>query len=140
MLLWGIVIMNYQINAYYTNFYSGDSYDTLIFITIVELCSYIVADIAFEKIKHRPAIKLYIAGFAICLVGSIGILTNDITKHPWRDLGFNYLCKFGIAAAFQGCFLATTVLFPIIFASTTFGACNLFGTISAFFSVDMYGL
>jgi len=56
------------------------------------------------------------------------------------DLAFNYICKFGIAAAFQGCYLASGVLFPIIFASTTFGACNLMGTISAFFSVDVYSL
>jgi hypothetical protein len=30
------------------------------------------------------------------------------------------------------------VLFPVIFASTTFGVCNMMGTISAFFSVDVY--
>jgi hypothetical protein len=78
MILWAIVIMNYQINAYYNNYYPGDSYDNLIFITIVELFSYICADIAFEKMKHNPAKKLYVAGFTICLIGSLGILINDI--------------------------------------------------------------
>lgn len=50
MSLWVIVNMNYQINAYYSNFYPGDSYSNLIFISIVELFSYIFADIIFEKL------------------------------------------------------------------------------------------
>ena len=136
--LWAIIIMNYQINAYYTNFYPGDSYDNLIFITIVELVGYIVADLLFERVGRRPAAKLYCGGFVICLIGSIGILINDVKAHPYLDLMFNYICKFGIAIAFQAAFWATTVLFPIIFASTTFGACNMMGSISAFFSVDVY--
>ena len=100
MALWFIVIMNYQINAYYNNFYPGDSYDNLIFITIVELISYIVADIAFEKLGKRAAAKLFVLSFSLCLFCSIGILINDATEHPYLDLTYNYLCKFGIAAAF----------------------------------------
>lgn len=136
--LWAIIIMNYQINAYYDNFYPGDSYDNLIFITLVELFGYIVADLAFERVGRRPAAKLYCAGFAISLIGSVGILFNDVQAHPYLDLTFNYICKFGIAIAFQAAYWATTTLFPVIFASTTFGVCNLMGSISAFFSVDVY--
>jgi hypothetical protein len=79
MLLWAIVIMNYQINAYYNNYYPGDSYDTLIFITIVEAISYIVADVFFDKTKTRPATKLYIFGLTISLISALGILLNDIS-------------------------------------------------------------
>lgn len=138
MALWAITVMNYQINAYYSNYFPGDSYDNLIFITVVELFAYIIAGFAFEQFGSRSAAKLFVISFSISLVGAIGILTSDPVENPYLDLTYNYICKFGIAAAFQGVFLSTTVLFPIIFASTTFGICNMMGTISAFASVDVY--
>ena len=132
--------MTYQINAYYNNFFPGDSYDNLIYITIVEFVGYIVADLLFERVGRRAAAKLYCLGFSISLICSLGILSNDAKAHPYLDLAYTFVCKFGIAIAFQAAFWATTVLFPIIFASTTFGLCNMMGTVSCFFSVDVYTL
>lgn len=138
--IWAIVLMNYQINAYYNNFFPGDSYDNLIFITIVELVGYIIADLLFERVGRRAAAKLYCLGFSILLICSVGLVIIDPKQHPYLDLGFTFAGKLGIAIAFQAAFWATTALFPIIFASTTFGLCNAMGTMSCFFSVDVYTL
>lgn len=51
----------------------------------------------------------------------------------------NFICKFGIAAAYQGVYLAN-ILFPIVFASTTFGVCCMMGSISGFFSSGVYSI
>jgi len=138
--IWAIVLMIYQINAYYDNYFPGDSYENLMYITLVEFVGYIVADLLFERVGRRAAAKLYCLGFSISLICSLGILFNNDEVHPYLDLTFTYCCKFGIAIAFQAAFWATNVLFPIIFASTTFGLCDMMGTISCFFSVDVYTL
>ncbi len=77
MCLWAIIVMNYQINAYYNNFFPGQSYDDLMYITIVELISYIIADLVFEHLGKRKSAKLYVSAFLIQLGSSIGILMND---------------------------------------------------------------
>lgn len=77
--LWFITVMNYQINAYYANYFPGDSFENFIYITIVELVSYIVADFTFERLGDHPSAKLFVGSFIISMIGSIGILSIDPT-------------------------------------------------------------
>ena len=138
--IWAIILMTYQIDSEYNNFYPGDSYDNLIFNTIFEFVGYVIADQLFERVGKRAAAKMYCLGFSILLICSIGIIFNDLSNHPYLDLYLTYVAKLGIAIAFGSAFWATTVLFPIVFASTTFGLCNAIGTTSCFFSVEVYNL
>ena len=62
------------------------------------------------------------------------MLTNDTQRAKKTDLIFMYIGKFGIACAFQGCFLITEI-FPSIIYSTSFGLCNIFG-VTAMILVD----
>jgi hypothetical protein len=133
-----IYVAYFYIVAYYANFFPGDSFENFIYITIVERISYIVADFTFERLGDHPSAKLFVASFIISMIDSIGILSIDPTVYPYQDLTFNYIAKFGVGVAFKGVFLSTTNVFPVIFASTTFGICNMMGTISAFFSIDVY--
>jgi hypothetical protein len=60
--------------------------------------------------------------YVICLLGAIGIIINDKEKFNYLDMIFNFIVKIGTASAFQGVYIAN-VLFPVVFASTTFGVC-----------------
>jgi hypothetical protein len=69
-------------------------------------------------------------------VGAICVITNDPEENPWFDLVANYLTKFGIAIGFQGVYLSN-ILFPIVFASSSFGVCAVFGSFASFLSIDI---
>ena len=100
MILWAIVVMNYQINDYYESFYPGDQFEFLMAISVVELVGYVVGGFVFESFKVKPATNLYLVSFIICTVGALGILLNDEVENPWLDLIFNFISKFGVAMAF----------------------------------------
>ena len=53
MGLWFITIMNYQVNAYYPNYFPGDQYLNLIAISTVELFAYILSALAFDWFTGR---------------------------------------------------------------------------------------
>ena len=48
MVIWAVIIMNYQINAYYNDAYEGDVYDDDIYMTIVELAGFIAGEMVYE--------------------------------------------------------------------------------------------
>ena len=77
--------------------------------------------------------------FSICLVGALGILINDKDNFPIVDMICNFIVKFGIASCYQGVYIAN-VLFPIVFSSTTFGICCMFGAIAGVLSPNIYEL
>lgn len=72
--------------------------------------------------------------YSICLVGAIAILINDEEAHPYVDLAFNFVSKFGCASAFNAVYLGNN-LFPVVFSSTTFGICALMGSTASFTSI-----
>ncbi len=51
----------------------------------------------------------------------------------------NFIVKVGAASAYQGVYIAN-VLFPVVFASTTFGVCCMQGAIASMISPNIYGL
>lgn len=139
MALWAITLFNYLINTYYPNYFPGDMFQNLIGISVVELFAYIIAGFFFDSVKTKKSTKLFIASYSICLVGGIGLLANDKDKAPYLDMIFNFTCKFGIASAYQGCY-QSNILFPIVYASTTFGVCCMCGVISCLIAPFVYTL
>lgn len=139
MILWVITISNYQVNAYYANFFPGDAFENLTVISTVELFAYIISGLAYDWFKGKQTIKLFVLSFGICLAGSLGILANDREKLPYVDMACNFIVKFGIASCYQAAYIAN-VLFPIVFSSTTFGICCMVGAIAGVFSPNIYQL
>lgn len=139
ILLWVITIQNYQVNAYYANFFPGDAFQNLSVISTVELFAYMISGFAYDWFKGKPTIKLFIMSFSICLVGALGILINDKDNFPIVDMICNFIVKFGIASCYQGVYIAN-ILFPIVFSSTTFGICCMFGAIAGVLSPNIYEL
>lgn len=137
MALWFITITNYQVNAYYPNWFPGDGFQNLSIISTVELIAYVLSGLAFDWFKGKQSTKLFIFSFSICIVGAIGIIINGLGKEPHVDMICNFICKFGIASCYQGVYLAN-ILFPIVFASTTFGICCMNGAFAGLLSPYIY--
>lgn len=97
MVIWAIIIMNYQINAYYEDSYDGDVYDDDIYLSLVELVGFIFGEFLYEYLTNHKFKKIFIGCFIWTLLCSIVILINDPKKDEALDVTFNYLCKFSIA-------------------------------------------
>ena len=139
MGLWFVTLFNYLINSQYPNYFPGDVFQNLIYISTVELIAYIFAGIFFDSVKSKKSTKLFVFSYIICLFSGIGILLNDKEKLPYVDMICNFICKFGIAAAYQGVYLAN-ILFPIVFASTTFGVCCMMGAVACLCAPSIYSI
>jgi len=100
MCLWFITVMNYQINAYYPNYYPGDQYQNLIAISTIELFAYIVSAIAYDWFVGRQLTKMFVMSYVICLIGAAGIIIGDKNNKSYLDLISNFIVKFGIASAY----------------------------------------
>ena len=108
-------------------------------ISTVELFAYIISGLAYDSFKGKQTIKIFVMSYIICLVGAIGIVVNDKEKLPYMDMICNFIVKIGTASSYQSVYIAN-VLFPVVFASTTFGICCMQGTIASMFSPYVYGL
>jgi hypothetical protein len=111
----------------------------LVAISTVELFAYIISALAFDWFKGRQTTKLFLFSFVICLVGSAGILFGNQTDLKYLDLVSNFTVKFGIASAYMGVYM-TSVLFPIVYSSSTFGICCMSGAIAGMNSGYVYNL
>lgn len=88
-----------------------------------ELVGDLVSGVLYMKLGPRYAFSL---SYAISFVGSIClILLMDSEQYDLLPF-FIPLAKFGVAAAFNMCFIAAVQLIPTIFASTVFGISNVF--------------
>jgi len=77
MIIWALVVMNYQINAYYDDSYEGDVYDDDIYMNLVELVGFIFGEFMYEFIKSHRFKKIFIGCFIWTLMCSIGLIIND---------------------------------------------------------------
>ena len=133
MIIWALVCMDYQINDYYNFYFPGDTYESTISIATIETLGYIFAGILFEVFTTNKSTKLYTLSFIITTSAALALLFNDRANN-YVDMIGNHICKFGIASAFQCCFL-TNDLFPVEFSSTTLGICYMMSSISSVLSV-----
>jgi hypothetical protein len=134
MILWAIMAQVYVINNYYYYYFPGDQFESYISICCLELVAYIVSEQVFEKVFKKNKVKnLFYFSYFFCLIGGIGIIINNPEEHPYLDLIFQFIAKFGCASAYMSAYM-TTYLFPVVFSSSTFGFSVMFGSISSFVS------
>ena len=105
-------------------------------MTLIEMTAYTIAGLSYDYLGVK---RLLIPCFLISLVGSIGNLIIDRDTDLVLNMIFTFIAKAGISGAFNGIYYAND-LFPLIFSSTTFGVCFLFGVISGTFSANVLEL
>jgi hypothetical protein len=95
----------------------------------IDLVGYMSAGLIFAKILRRKKFLFYFA-FTISIIGILGcIFVRDKNFEKKLDFKFLYLGKFGVAAAYQGCFIIMEI-FPSLIYSSTIGVCNFLGVTS----------
>ena len=67
--------------------------------------------------------------------GTILIITDATSSLPYLNTVSLFVSKFGAAIAYQGVFLIVEI-YPLIFYSTVFGICSLFGIISNILAIE----
>lgn len=77
MILWFIIVMNYQINDWYDDEYDGTSYDDDINMATIEFIGYIFADLIFDRLGYRQCTKLFVISFIMSIIIGIGMIIND---------------------------------------------------------------
>eukprot|EP00347_Sterkiella_histriomuscorum_P018095 403346808 len=138
IFMWILTIMAYQIISNHSNYFPGDQYTSDIIGSCVELFGYVAGEILYEKFGAR---KLFFFAYIFAMLGGIGVLiTVDFDDAPqsqqYLEMSFAWLTRFGISITYEGLYM-TTGLFPILFASTSFGICNLFAGLAGLFSFEV---
>ena len=117
-------IMCYNCISMYDNYFPGDTYDNDITMASFELTAYVLTGVLFSRVGAK---RFFFWAYFLAVIGGIGVMLIDEIDE--LEMLFSYLGRFGISATYQAIYLNND-LFPIIFASTTFGVCNIFGGIA----------
>ena len=102
-----------------------------------DLLGFLSAGLVFGKLLASKKF-VFLCAYLISLVGLVGYyVTNSSQRTQKTDLIFLYIGKFGIACAYQGCFVITEI-FPSIISSTSFGICNIFGVLATIIVTQVF--
>ena len=118
------------------NYFPGDDYDNAMVGATVELLGFIAGGTLYEKLGAR---RTFFFMYILAAVSAIGVLAISEESNPGLDLLSSYIARFAISATYQAIYLVMD-LFPILFASTIFGACNVFAGITNLGSAVFYPL
>lgn len=102
----------------------------------VELVAYVLGEVFYEKYKAR---RFFFFSFALTIFGGIIVLINlekESDHQKYLEMSFCWVTRFGISMIYEGVYMANG-LFPILFASTSFGICNFFAGLSGLFSFEV---
>lgn len=132
--LWFATILQFQITLNYQYATPLAYFDDTYVHSIVELAGYIFSLVVYLKLKKKGRIFMIANLFSI--LGSIALIITDSTnKLPYLNTISLFVSKFGATMAYQGVFLIVEI-YPLIFYSTVFGICNLFGVISNILAIE----
>ena len=102
--------------------------------SLIELVGYIFSLAVYLKLKKKGRIFMIANMFSI--IGGIILIITDFTNAlPYLNTISLFVSKFGASISYQGVFLIVEI-YPLIFYSTIFGICNLFGVVSNILAIE----
>ena len=104
-------------------------------LAAIELVSYIISGILYDKLLGGRRKHVFTISYVVVLIGILTLMSIDAVNNPLSDLAATYIAKAGVSSAYQSIYLINSI-FPVIFASTTFGLCNTFGGLSSILSLE----
>jgi Na+/melibiose symporter-like transporter len=118
---WVAASFNYYMLTFYMKYVPGDIYVNSTVGAFAEIAGDIVAGILMKWLGFKAA---FVIAFIIAGIG--GFCIGFISTSGVGIAFFVLWAKFGISFAFNLCYLAIPVLFPVEIASTCFGVVNVF--------------
>ena len=120
-MLWTTSSFNYFMINFYLKYVSPNIFLTSILASAGEIVGYLISLFTYMKWGLKPS--LYIS---LSIPFSGGMLLIFMPNDSSYIAFFVLLARLGISATQNIAFIASTSLFPTIFASTAFGAVNIF--------------
>jgi MFS family permease len=121
-ITWSAVSFGYFMIGYYMKYVPGNIYQNIILSTLADMISNIFSGILSNFIGTKKSMTLSFL-FA-CVSGFILVYYED-SDNSNLIMILVLLTKLGITSAYNLCYLATAEYFPIRYASTIFGQCNV---------------
>lgn len=87
----------------------------------------------YEKYNAR---RFFFGSYILAAVSASLILINNDEDSQYYEMVMSFIARFAISCTYQGIYLSNN-LFPIVFASTTFGVCNFFAGLAGLFSFEV---
>jgi len=126
MGLWVVGTFNTYLIFFQIKYMKGDFFINTIVSCLSDVVAYILAGLLIERLGIRTS---YMYSFVICIIGGFMymIFRND---HPHFIPLFLLISNFGNSWSLNVDWNSNAMLFPVIFASSTNGICNLLARIS----------
>ncbi|CDW87584.1 solute carrier family member 5 [Stylonychia lemnae] len=133
IFLWMCTFLGYNIAYGHDNYFPSDQFDNDMANATSEIVAFLLAGYIYYKIGAR---KFFFIFYLVALLGGILVFVLDQSKYKELDMISTFVTRFGVAATYQGVYLAND-LFPTIFASTSFGVCNIFAGLAGALSTQI---
>ena len=124
--LWVVGTFNTYLIFFQIKYLKGDFFVNTLVSAASDIVAYTIAGLLIERLGIKVS---YICSFLICLVGAIMYLALR-NEHPHFIPVFLLISNFGNSWSLNVDWNSNALLFPVIFASSTNGICNLFARLS----------
>ena len=123
-LVWLTICFNWFMISYMVNTLEK-IYESAIAMSIADILSYLVAGLIYKSIGIK---RLLLYTNMLAAMGGLSILYYGLQhESSWTYPLLIFIAKTGVSCAFNGIFIGHQALFPVLFATTSFGICNIFG-------------
>ena len=125
-VLWVIATFNYYLVYFQIKYMKGDFYINAIVSSCTEMLSYTVSGFLLNILGIKFG---YLLSFSTAIIGGALYVTLQASYESLTPI-FLFLASFGTGCALNIDWNINSILFPVIFSSSTNGICNVFARIS----------
>ena len=120
--MWIAFAFNYYLIFFQIRYMEGDFFINTIVSSVSELVAYAISGLIIDRIGMKPS---YIFSYSVILIGSVLYVIFRETHANFTPF-LLLLTSFGTCFGFNINWNSNALLFPVIYASSTNGICNLF--------------
>ena len=126
VVLWIVGTFNYYLIYFQIKYMKGDVFINTIASSGSEMASYVLSGLILDKIGLKLS---YLSSYVIVIIGTIFYVIL-IENHEDLIPVMLLVTSFGISSCLNINWNGNAQLFPVIFASSTNGICNIFARLS----------
>lgn len=129
VVLWVVASLDDYMLAFYIKYIPGNIYVNTTVATVTIIVAYIASGFSMHQFGPK-----YSFIFSYLLAAGGGFLIALVPVNDGVTAIFVLLAQFGIAFAYNLCYLVTPTLFPTALCTSAFGFCNIFAMFLTIFA------
>ena len=126
IILWIIATFTYYLVYFQIKYMNGDFYINTIVSSCTEMLSYTVSGFILTSLGIKFS---YLLSFSTAIIGAALYIVFETSYESLTPV-FLFLASFGIGCSMNIDWNINSILFPVIFSSSTNGICNIFARLS----------